>query len=61
VHINLLIVALRYWRDLRKREELEVEEGYHFLGYNHKEFEGNMEYLERYAHMPSVAFTNDGS
>ena len=37
VHMNLLIIALRYWRAIRKDEELEEDEESHFLSYREKE------------------------
>ena len=38
LNINLLIAALKYWRFLRKQEEFEADDGYHFLNYNQKDF-----------------------
>lgn len=55
LHINLLVVALRYWRRIRKEEELEVDrdgekgEKHHFLDFNQKEFDSNFDYLEQYS------------
>lgn len=38
VHMNLLVVALKYWRELRKGEELEQDDQQHFLAFREKEF-----------------------
>lgn len=38
IHINLTISALKYWRNLRKKEELEEDDHFHFLGFEQKEF-----------------------
>jgi hypothetical protein len=48
--MNLIIVALRYWRHLRKRLELNADEsGFHFLNYTQKELEEHLNYLEKYS------------
>jgi hypothetical protein len=36
VHMNLLIVALKYWRFFRKNEQLEQDDDKHFLIYREK-------------------------
>lgn len=37
MHMNLLIIALKYWRFLRKEEEIEEnQEEFHFLNFKEK-------------------------
>lgn len=38
LHMNLLVVALKYWRALRKAEELEQDDQQHFLTFRENEF-----------------------
>jgi hypothetical protein len=45
VHMNLLIIALKYWRSIRKAEELDYEELGHFLSFREKEFDDNIHHL----------------
>jgi hypothetical protein len=51
VHMNLLIVALKYWRGLRKAESLDLDDHQHFLAFREKEFDDNLSSLERYSKM----------
>lgn len=45
IHMNLLTVALKYWRGIRKIQQLEEDEEPHFLMFREKEFEDNLQYL----------------
>lgn len=50
LHMNLLVLALRYWRGLRKAEQLDLDpEERHFLAFREREFEEAVPQLERYS------------
>ena len=49
VHANILILALKYWRSLRKAEEELLDEEYHFLQFKPQEFQQHFQQIKDYA------------
>lgn len=49
VQMNLMVEALRYWRNVRKSMEESLDREYHFLCFNKLDFIGNFPTIQRYS------------
>ena len=58
IHINLTVIALKYWRRLRHQYQLDVtpKHQYHYLTFDQAEFDQNMNALEEYCRFGDRAF-----